>query len=156
MPSSAATMADGSPLRSADNDDLDVDGDQFGAVYVDTAQLAESRVTGLVQGGHGFNIETTESDTPIATVCPFCDGPMYELPEVDEWFCEFNDAPVVGLAPDCRCNWCLCRELWAIDELRGVGQPRVYCQGVECKRKYDANRQRLYRARKPLALPRAA
>jgi hypothetical protein len=155
LPSSAQTMADGSPLRIPKGEgEADVDGDplqgRFGAL-----DTAADRVRGLVQGGHGFKTERVESQTPIIMDCRFCGASL--RPVLGEWFCEFGpdgsgtayEVCEIQSVPvqECRCNWCLTRDQWLANQYRTVGQPAMKCKAIECRRAHDRERQQRKRAK---------
>lgn len=145
-PWSQMSMIDGSPLRIPVDGELDVDGDPFARVPY-AVELAEGRVQGLAQAGHGFTVEETAEPSPTQAHCRYCGGQMSSAGSADEWLCEFGEVP----SPDCQCNWCLCRNAWLTGQFRGKGRPRVQCGAADCKRKLATERKRRSRARRPVA-----
>lgn len=145
-PWSQMSMVDGSPLRIPVEGELDVDGDPFMRVPFGQ-ELAEARLEGLLQAGHGFLIEKTAAFTPVQVQCRYCGAHMYGADSSEEWLCEFGESP----SPNCRCNWCLHREAWLAGEFRGRGRPRIQCGAPACKRELAKERKRRSRARTPAA-----
>ena len=140
-PTARMTMVDGSPLRTTQSQEFDVDGDLF--PWFRLEDNPDAQMLGLIQAGHGFNIEETAGPGPVTTSCRYCGGPLYPLNAAPEWYCEFGERPQI----DCQCNWCCHRNLWLLGRYRGKGRPRIQCGSVECKRALAAERKRRSRAR---------
>lgn len=169
-PTSAMTMADGSPLRrlsvwvvevgeprdglrdgkastvlAGRHRELDVDGDPLGSRFMDQFVYPDSPKA-IVDGGHGFLVEAFESQSPIMSICrysPDDDPHPVRRISVSGFSCEF------GGIDACKCNGCILEAMDLVGQIRKVGRPPVHCGATECKRAYDAERKSNKRAGLP-------